>query len=341
MELKLHANATTTPKTRSYIQSSDASVTELAEELGLSETTVRRWRNRNSVIDRSHTPKRLAVSLNETEERLVVELRTAVSLSLDDIVEVMHRCINPSLSRSAIHRCLKRHDVSVQPKIEHPAHGTFEEASIGFIHVDLKHLTKLDGIKTYVFVAIDRATRFVFIDIVEKRSGAVIARCLEKFIKVFPATVHTIVTDNGSEFTDRFGGARWRRREKCEATGRHPFDLVCTTNNIDHRLIKPHHPQTNGMVERFNRRLADALRSKSNVATNAGRNKFLTNDERNTFIENIVYNYNSTRLRCLHWKSPIQILANLTGHNTNAGIHVVHRLRGGCGESRGYPRSRA
>jgi hypothetical protein len=53
MELKLHANARTTPNTRAYIQNSGKSVAELADELGVSETTIRRWKNRNSVLDRS------------------------------------------------------------------------------------------------------------------------------------------------------------------------------------------------------------------------------------------------------------------------------------------------
>jgi transposase-like protein len=45
MELNLHANATTTPKTRSYIQRSKKSVVDLAAELGVSETTIYRWRS--------------------------------------------------------------------------------------------------------------------------------------------------------------------------------------------------------------------------------------------------------------------------------------------------------
>jgi transposase-like protein len=64
MELKLHANATTTPKIRAYIQQSQASVAALSRELGVSETTIRRWRKRSSVDDRSHTPRRLAISLS-------------------------------------------------------------------------------------------------------------------------------------------------------------------------------------------------------------------------------------------------------------------------------------
>ena len=58
MELNLHANATTTPKIRAYIQASEAPVCALCEELGVSETTVRRWRGRTEVHDRSSVPKR-------------------------------------------------------------------------------------------------------------------------------------------------------------------------------------------------------------------------------------------------------------------------------------------
>ncbi len=116
MDLKLHANATTTPKTRAYIQRSTASVAELARELGVSETTVRRWRRRETVTDRSHTPKKLSISLTLEEEVLVRELRTEFALSLDDITEVMRRCVNDTLSRSAIHRCLQRHGISRRPK---------------------------------------------------------------------------------------------------------------------------------------------------------------------------------------------------------------------------------
>jgi transposase len=112
MELNLHANATTAPKTRAYIQRSKRPVAELAAELGVSETTIRRWRSRTTVNDRSHTPKRLKTSLSAMEQALVCELRTELQLPLDDVVEVMRRCVNGKLSRSAIHRCLKRHGLT-------------------------------------------------------------------------------------------------------------------------------------------------------------------------------------------------------------------------------------
>jgi hypothetical protein len=71
----------------------------------------------------------------------------------------MKRCLNPKLSRSAIHRCLQRHGISRRPKPDKPASGRFEDAPIGFIHIDLKHLPALQKRKSYAFVAIDRATR--------------------------------------------------------------------------------------------------------------------------------------------------------------------------------------
>ena len=118
MHLRLHANATTTPRTRVYIQKSQASNAALARELGIHSRTVARWKTRHEVTDRSTRPHRLNTSLTEWEEALVVELRRSLALPLDDIVEAMRRCLNPELSRSAIHRCLKRHGLS---RAERPA----------------------------------------------------------------------------------------------------------------------------------------------------------------------------------------------------------------------------
>ena len=323
MHVKLHANARTTPRTRAEIQarSGTTPVAVLAAEYNVNESTIRRWKDRDDVADRSHKARKLAIALTPAEEALVVELRTALALPLDDIVEVMRRCANPKASRSGVHRCLKRHGVSARPppQGDQPASGgTFGDTPIGFIHVDLKHLTRLEGQPAFVFVAIDRATRFVHIEIVTQRDAATIAECLERFLAAFPHKVHTILTDNGSEFTDRFGGARWGKRSK--GTGRHAFDRICAAEGIEHRLTRPFRPQTNGMVERFNRRLAEAIAAKPSVGSNEGKNKFLTHAERNTFLQNFVARYNQTRLRCLDYQAPAALVANPPGHNTFAGM---------------------
>ncbi len=61
---------------------------------------------------------------------------------------------------------------------------------------------------------------------------------------------------SGKEFTDRLFGLRKRA-----ATGKHAFDQLCAELGIDHRLAPPQHPQTNGMVERFNGRIEEVLQS--------------------------------------------------------------------------------
>jgi transposase InsO family protein len=325
MHVHLHANARTTPKARAVIQSSPLSVAELAQGLGVSETTVRRWKGRSQVADRSNRRHDLGQSTTVTEEALIGELRRDLGLSLDDIVEVMHRCVNPKLSRSAIYRCLRRLGAAKRAPAARdaaPGRGRFPDAmACGFIHVDLKHLTRLQGRPAYVFVAIDRATRFVHIEIIERREGKTIALCLERFLAAFPHSVHAILTDNGSEFTDRFAVDK-KGKPEGKPSGDHPFDLICKATGIEHRLAKPFHPQTNGMVERFNRRLAEALREHPAAGTNSGKNRFASHDERNAFLHRVVHAYNRTRLRCLDYISPIETLNNHAEHTRKRGSRV-------------------
>ncbi len=55
---------------------------------------------RTTVTDRSHTPEHLAISLSAMEEALACELRTKLRPPLDDITEVMRRCVNANARRS-------------------------------------------------------------------------------------------------------------------------------------------------------------------------------------------------------------------------------------------------
>jgi transposase-like protein len=316
VEIKLHRNATTTPAVRTIIQRSSAPTAELARRFGVNQTTVRRWRNRaGEVLDRSHARHHRGQSTDPTSEALISELRTTLGLSLDDIVEVMRRCLDPNLSRSAIFRCLQRLGLSRRPAPKAAAPGRFAAEPCGFIHLDLKHLTRLRGDRTYAYVAIDRATRFVYLEIHARRDAATARAFLERFARVFPAPIRVVLTDNGSEFTDRFA-VDMKNKPEGRPSGRHPFDQACHTLHAEHRLAKPFRPQTNGMVERFNRRLAEALRARENVHP---RRKFDTHQQRNAFILRFVDDYNCTRLRCLAYQAPAQALANHAEHNTKAG----------------------
>ncbi len=73
------------------------------------------------------------------------------------------------------------------------------------------------------------------------------------------------------------------------------------------------------MVERFNRRIAEAIRTAPKAARNSGKNRFDTHAERDAFIHDFVNAYNRTRLRCLKYIAPSQALANHAENNTCAG----------------------
>ena len=77
---------------------------------------------------------------------------------------------------------------------------------------------------------------------------------LRRLNRVAPMKIKNILTDNGSQFTDRFTS------KDRAPTGQHVFDATCLSLDIEHRLCPPRHPQTNGMVERFNGRISDLLR---------------------------------------------------------------------------------
>ena len=107
-----HANSTTTPEVRAFIHESNLSTAMLARLLKVSESTVRKWRQRESLKDASHMPKQLHTTLSETQEYVVVELRTRLLLSLDELLAVCKQFINAKVSRAGLQRCLKRHGVS-------------------------------------------------------------------------------------------------------------------------------------------------------------------------------------------------------------------------------------
>ena len=109
---KQHKNATTTPEMRAFIYESDLPTAMLARLLKISESTVRKWRKRSDTHDASHIPKQLNTTLSVEQEYAVVQLRTRLKLSLDELLAVCKEFINGNTSRAGLQRCLKRHGVS-------------------------------------------------------------------------------------------------------------------------------------------------------------------------------------------------------------------------------------
>ncbi len=108
----------------------------------------------------------------------------------------------------------------------------------------------------YVFVAIDRVTRWAFIAIKRRKTTAAERSFLNEVSKAAPFVIQTVPTDNGKEFTDRLFGSRAKK-----ASGDQEFDLLCDSLGIEHRLTKPRTPRTNGTVKRLNGRLEQVLQT--------------------------------------------------------------------------------
>jgi len=106
--------------------------------------------------------------------------------------------------------------------------------------------------RSYLFVAIDRATRWVFVQIESDKTARSASSFLTASYKACPTKIQKLLTDNGKEFTHRLFASRKRA-----PSGANEFELLCRALGIEHRLIKPKTPKTNGMVERFKGRVAD------------------------------------------------------------------------------------
>jgi transposase InsO family protein len=301
--MKLHSEARTTPKLRCEIKASSLTQTALAKQYNVSRLTIRKWQNREEMTDKSHRPDTLHTTLTEAQEWLVVELRKTLLLSLDDLTHITKEYINAAASRSGIDRCLRRHGIANLAVMKQELYGedpppkkVFKDYEPGYIHIDIKYLPKMPDEKEhqYLYVAIDRASRMVCLAIYPDKTAASTADFLSKVEQRFPIKVQYVLTDNGKEFTDRF-----TRKGERDPTGKHKFDKACERIKAEHRLTKPRHPQTNGMVERFNGRISDLLQT----------TRFASSNELAEAIKHYERLYNHCiPQKALGYKTPVQAL---------------------------------
>lgn len=246
----LHGSATTTHAVRAAIQRSQASVAELSQSYGINPKTVLKWRKRETVEDRKTGPKDPhSTVLSLEQEAIIVAFRRHTLLPLDDCLYALQATI-PHLTRSSLHRCLQRHDISRLPDMEgdKPAKKKFKRYPIGYFHIDIAEVRTGEG-KLRLFVAIDRTSKFAYVELHERAGKMIAAQFLRNLIKMLPYKIHTILTDNGVQFSNR----------KTDLyAGHHIFDRVCDENDIEHRLTKVNHPWTNGQVGRMNRTIKEA-----------------------------------------------------------------------------------
>jgi transposase InsO family protein len=252
----LHGSARTTAATRRQIQHSQESIATLAKRLGVNPKTVAKWRQRKQegVADRHFAPKKTRTVLSETDQAIALAFRKSTQLPLDDCLDALQKDI-PNLTRSNLHRMLKKNGLSCLPKEENQTkeRKKFKEYPIGYVHVDITEI-HIGKEKLYVFVGICRVCKFVFAEVFSRQTADNACIFLENLVKACPFKIHTILTDNGSQFT-------YTRNILKRGKGpsrRHGFGLKCGEKGIRHRTTEPYRPQTNGQVERFNRTLKEA-----------------------------------------------------------------------------------
>jgi transposase InsO family protein len=302
MAAGLHGSARTTPRVRAELQTAQGSTRALAARFGLNPKTVAKWRHRAATADQRMGPARpRSTVLTEAEEAIIVEFRRRTLLPLDDVLGCLRETI-PKLSRSALHRCLQRHGISRLPRDEEKAskRQPFAETAIGYVHIDLCELRLAQG-KLFLFLAIDRVSKFVHVAFFEAATKMNGAAFLREVVATFPYAIHTVLTDNGMAFAD-LPKNRGRYPEIEALFGGHIFDRVCDQHGIEHKLTKPYHPWTNGQAERMNRTVKEATVKAFHYSEL---------DALEVHVLAFVRAYNFAKhLKALRWRTPFQAICD-------------------------------
>ena len=291
----LHANARTTEAIRKEIYLCKESIAKCAKKFNVNPKTIVKWKKRQDQRDLPMGPKTIkSTVLSEAEEIAIVAFRNLTNLPLDDVLYSLQDTM-PNLTRSSLHRCLKRHGCSRLPKPDLPNLATkkkFKQYPIGYFHVDIAEVSTCEG-KLYLYVGIDRTSKFAYAELHKIQTKVIAADFLRNLIKAVPYKINKVLTDNGIQFTNH---------EHHKYAFTHIFDRICNENKIEHRKTKVKHPWTNGQVERMNRTIKDATVKSF---------KYMNHEELKQHLHSYMMAYNfAKRLKSLKGKTPWQFIKN-------------------------------
>ena len=323
----LHGSARTTAAIRRAIQHSQESLRALANRYGINQKTVAKWKKRTSAADQRTGPKAPhSTVLSTGEEAIIVAFRRHTLLPLDDCLYALQATI-PHLTRSSLHRCFQRHGISRLPDTDgdKPQRSKFKRYPIGYFHIDIAEVRTEQG-KLYLFVAIDRTSKFAFVELHEKATRRVAGDFLRHLAAAVPYKITTVLTDNGTHFTEPTGDGwtpediRAMRAEKVPFRC-HSFELACADLDIEHRLTKPRHPWTNGQVERMNRTIKDAT---------VKRFHYDSHDQLRQHLADFVAAYNfGRRLKTLRGLTPYEFICQCwTKEPVRFILNPLHQMPG-------------
>ncbi|GAB3681590.1 IS481 family transposase [Saccharopolyspora tripterygii] len=243
-----------------------AEVTEIASQLGVHRSTVHRWIARYlsgqlaGLADRSHRPVSCPHQVDETVEVVVTEMRREhprwesrrIRLELlrhggpwqrGDLAVPSERTIDRILIRQGLARArpLKRPRDSFL-RFERP--GPMQLWGIDIVG-GIELVDPLSGMvrEAKIVTGVDDHSRFcVLAAVVERATSRAVCVAFGEALARY-GVPEEVITDNGKQFTGRFGRGPQR--------GEVLFDTICRRNGITHRLTQPASPNQNGKVERF------------------------------------------------------------------------------------------
>lgn len=247
---QIHPQARTTPCTRAEIKESATPLTELTERYNVGPQV-------EIARDAAGSVAPAAPSVHHADASrgaIVVELRRLLLLPLDDLLVVCREFINPP-GRVA----LGPGPLPAAPRHGQPARaaGRCAGRNRGARLHPCRHQVPAtdagrDGARRYLFMAIDRATRWAFLRISPRQDEAAATDFLRRLCDAAPMKIQTVLTDNCGQFTDRFTS------KARTPSGAHAFGQCLA---IEHRLCPPHHPQTNGTLTHASARSSVRLAS--------------------------------------------------------------------------------
>jgi transposase len=166
------------------------------------------------------------------------------------------------------------------------------------VQVDVKHVPAVclvgeaKGQRFYQYTAIDEFSRLRYLEAFEEattHSSALFLKNAMAFFKKHGFSVECIQTDNGFEFTNRFGNGKPTF-----------FENAMAQMGVRHKLIRPFTPRHNGKVERSHR--------KDNEYFYAVKTFFSFADFKTQLISHNRA-YNRFPMKPLRWLSPLSFLS--------------------------------
>jgi transposase InsO family protein len=247
-----------------------ARVTEVAAEFGVSRQSVHSWvaRYREAglagLADRSQRPRSCPSQASPQLEARVCELRRAHPKW--GAQRILHELLRgpvppePLPSRATVHRILLRHGLVIARARRRKRSDYVRwqrPAAMQLWQLDIVYGPRLVDTRTgelreaWIVTGVDDHSRFcVPARVVERATGRAICLAFSEALQRYGAP-EEVLTDNGKQFTARFGRGR--------GGGEVLFDKICRRNGIAHRLTQPSSPTTTGKIERFHQTLRREL----------------------------------------------------------------------------------